>query len=774
MKACRVHVSGIVQGVGFRPWVWSRARSLGLAGWVRNDTAGVEMHLEGPPEAIDAMMTRFAQEAPPLARVEAATLRPCAALGVSDFRILESHAAQGDYLPVAPDVCVCDDCLAEMRNPADRRYRYPFINCTNCGPRFTIVADVPYDRANTTMAAFEMCPQCRREYEDPADRRFHAQPVACPACGPCLRLERAGRPVTDADEAMRAARDLLAAGAVLAVKGLGGFHLACDASNPGAVARLREGKRREARPFALMSESTVSVRRHAHLGATHQRLLESRERPVVLLPARADSTLAPGVAPGRDHLGFMLPYTPLHYLLTEPAPGHPDVLVMTSANLSDEPIAYQDEDARRRLAPLADAFLMHDRPIRMRTDDSVLAVFEHSPYLLRRSRGYAPLPLRLPLSGPSVLAAGAEMKNAFCLTRDDRAFLSHHIGEMGTLETLRSFEDGVRHFERIFRTRPQAVAHDLHPDYSATRAALDRAAADALPTIAVQHHHAHIASCMADNGLSPDARVIGVCFDGAGYGPDGAVWGGEFLLCGYAAFERLAHLRYMPLPGADAATRNPFRTALAALRQAGLAWADDLAPVRAAGDEELAVISRQLSAGINAPPTSSVGRLFDAFASLLGVCHRATCEAQAAAELEAVARSTGDDDSAYPFALDGNQVDPAPALRRAVEDLRRGTPPAPVARRFHVGLAQSVAECCRAARDATGIGAVALSGGVWQNLLLLGLTVAVLRDAGFTVLLHRQAPANDGGIALGQASVALARLRAEAPALAPQENAACA
>ncbi|MCK6475712.1 MAG: carbamoyltransferase HypF [Phycisphaerales bacterium] len=760
MIARRIHVSGVVQGVGFRPWVWQRAASLGLVGWVRNSSSGVEIHAEGDHAAIEAMLASVAHQPPPLAAIESVTTVPADPSGASAFVILDSLDHPGGSLPVAPDIAVCDDCLREMHDPADRRYRYPFINCTNCGPRFSIVLGIPYDRANTTMGPFRMCPECRAQYDDPSNRRFHAQPIACPGCGPQAALELNGRVVARREDAIARARSMLAEGLIVAIKGLGGFHLACDATDTDAVARLRSRKRREQRPFALMCRDAATVFRFVPEDPRREAILRSPERPIVLFPAIDPGAIAPGVAPGRAELGFMLAYTPLHHLLLEPAGGFPDVLVMTSANLSDEPIAYEDDDARRRLAPLADALLVHDRPIRMRTDDSVVTAFEGRRVFLRRSRGFAPLPVALPLDGPPTLAFGADMKNAFCLTRERHAFISHHIGEMGTVETERAFEDAARHFERLFRVHPHRIAHDLHPDYASTRAALARAGSDHLPAVAVQHHHAHAASCMADNAIPPDRRAIGVIFDGTGYGTDGKVWGGEFLLCSYASFERAMQLRYSPLPGGDAAARRPYRGALAALRAAGIPWDHDIAAVRAATLQELEILEGQLNAGINTPDSSSMGRLFDAFASLLGICHRADHEGQAPCLLESAARSSPTDDTAYEFAIDDADIDPSPALRAAVRDLRRGVDARTIALRFHRGVAAMVTACCRRLRDEHGIGTVALSGGVWQNTLLMELAVPMLRAHGFTTLIHYNVPANDGGIALGQACVAHAVIAA--------------
>jgi hydrogenase maturation protein HypF len=676
----------------------------------------------------------------------------CSPDGFREFKIVESAPEEGAYLPISPDMATCSDCLAEMHDPQDRRYRYPFINCTNCGPRFTIIKDIPYDRPRTTMAEFPMCPPCQSEYDDPADRRFHAQPVACPDCGPHLWLAVSGDRTAEREEALQLARQRIADGGVVAVKGLGGFHLACDATNSAAVATLRQRKHREGKPFALMAVDLSVIARHAEVSDAAGTLLASRERPIILLAARRPSAIAPEVAPGRDQLGFMLPYTPLHNLLLESAPGFPDVLVMTSANMSDEPIVYRNDEAVERLGAIADAFLLHDRAIHMRTDDSVAAEFKRRVYFFRRSRGYAPAPIELPLATKPTLAVGGEIKNTFCLTRDERAFLSHHVGDLDYAETYDAFESGLEHFERLFRVRPELVAYDLHPDYRSTRYALHRADAEGLPAVGVQHHHAHIASCMADNGLGADDRVIGVSFDGTGYGRDGAIWGGEFLIAGYRDYERPLHLAYCPLPGGDAAIRRPYRTALSWLRQAGIEWQDDLPPVRQSGDRELALLASQLRARLNTPPTSSVGRLFDAAASLAGVCHEILYEAQAACEFEAAADREVRE--AYPFEIGEHTVDPVPAIRALAEDVRGNVELPLISARFHQGLASMVAEACWRLRGTTGLNRVALSGGTWQNMLLLDRTVTELERLGLEVLVHHRVPANDAGLALGQAVVA--------------------
>ncbi|MFN2222642.1 MAG: carbamoyltransferase HypF [Candidatus Promineifilaceae bacterium] len=786
IRGVRIHITGVVQGVGFRPFVYGLAQRLELTGWVRNTSAGVDIEVDGTPEALQRFAEALDSESPPLARVDSIQVVDRPPDGFKVFEIIPSAPVSGAFQPISPDVSLCADCQRELMDPNDRRYRYPFINCTNCGPRFTIIKDIPYDRPLTTMAPFEMCAACAAEYHDPLDRRFHAQPVACPECGPHIWLEGGdqGSGIRDrgwpkGEEALGLARQLLSDGRILAVKGLGGFHLACDASNTEAVAELRRRKLRVDKPFALMMADQETVERHCLLDDDERLLLNSRERPIVILSRRADSTIAAQVAPGQNTLGVMLPYTPLHYLLLEPTPGFPEALVMTSGNLSEEPIATSNKEARRRLSGLADAFLLHNRGIHTRCDDSVVRAFvpadagqgDSGPraapgkdiqagmiYPLRRSRGYAPFPVRLPWEMPPLLAAGAELKNAFCLTNGTYAFLSHHIGDMENYETMQAFEDGVRHLEHLFRVRPEALAYDLHPNYLATRYALERARKESLTAVGVQHHHAHVAALMAEHGLRDDDAVIGVAFDGTGYGEDGAIWGGEFLLANYLEYARPYHLAYRPLPGGDKAIKQPWRLALTWLMFAGLDWAEMLPPVRYAlqngppGVDALQVLEHQLNSGVNTVLTSSMGRLFDAVAALIGVRQEVNYEAQAAIELEALVDLSVD--GAYPLAYEGDQIYPDPLLEAIVADLRSGRPKSVIATRFHRGLAWMVAETCGILRREHGISTVALSGGVWQNMTLLRLSVQLLQRQGFTVLIHRQVPANDGGLALGQALVA--------------------
>ncbi len=748
----RIRVRGIVQGVGFRPFVYALASRHHLTGWVRNTSAGVEIEVNGAPQDLHTFAEAIKNQPPPLARIDWFDDREVPPDHYQRFDIIESQPQPGDFIPVSPDVAICADCRRELFTPGDRRYRYPFINCTNCGPRFTIVKDVPYDRPTTTMAEFAMCSDCSREYHDPLDRRFHAQPVACPRCGPQIWFEAGGVRLAEKEDALTLARQWLCEGKILAVKGLGGYHLACDAANPQAVAQLRSRKKRSDKPFALMATDISVIERHCSLNDFEKHLLASPQAPILLLERKPDSRLSPQVAINQRTYGFMLPYTPLHLLLMEPAPGFPEVLVMTSANLAEEPIAYQDAEARERLSGLADGYLLHNREIHMRTDDSVLRAARNQVYLIRRARGFAPDPVRLQHPIKRVFAAGAELKNVFCLTRDDYAFLSHHIGDMENFETLQSYEMGVAHFERLFRIQPEILACDLHPDYLATRYARTRAENDQLPLYHVQHHHAHLAACLADNGWSTHEPAVGVCMDGTGLGTDGAIWGGEFLIGGYGGFHRFAHLKYVPLPGGDAAVQRCSRMALAHLWAAGLPWEPDLIPLAELSREETMVLRQQLEKGLNTPPTSSAGRLFDAVSALIGVRQTATYEGQAAIELENIADPG--ESGCYTFEYHPGEIDPTRLWWEILADLRNSIPAPVISARFHNGLARLVLEVCQKISAATSIKTVCLSGGVWQNMTLFNKTVPLLEKAGYTVLTHSQVPANDGGIALGQAVIA--------------------
>ncbi|OGO19928.1 MAG: carbamoyltransferase HypF, partial [Chloroflexi bacterium RBG_16_48_8] len=661
LEGVSIHITGVVQGVGFRPFIFGLATRLGLLGWVRNTSAGVDIQLDGTAEAIRAFTHALREEAPPLARIDDVNIDEVEPSGFTEFQIMHSQSLEGAFQPISPDVSLCLDCERELFDPQDRRYRYPFINCTNCGPRFTIIKDIPYDRPNTTMEPFQMCADCSLEYHNPLDRRFHAQPVACPNCGPRIWLEMDKKKVAEDEEALQEARQHLRMGKIVAIKGLGGFHLACDATNAEAVVELRRRKLRVDRAFAIMLPDLAAVEEHCVIGEMERELLLSHERPIVILKRKVASRIVHEVAPGQDTLGVMLPYSPLHSLLMEKQPGYPEALVMTSGNLSEEPIATENQEARDRLADLADAFLMHDRGIRTRCDDSVVRVFEKKLYPLRRSRGYAPYPVRLDKEGIPLLAAGAELKNTFCLTRGKYAFLSQHIGDLENYETLRSFEDGIRHLEKLFRVQPEAIGYDLHPNYMATRYALERSEREGLPSIGIQHHHAHIAACMAENGLDGRTPVIGVSFDGTGYGDDGASWGGEFLLCDYGGYERVFHLTYIPLPGGDAAVHQPWRLAWAWLDRLGLEASSLPSLDRAVSPEEGRIVLQQIDKGINAPPTSSMGRLFDAAAALCGVRHKVNYEAQAAIEFEALVDP--EEEGLYGFTVGEKEVDPTLLFR---------------------------------------------------------------------------------------------------------------
>lgn len=759
----RARVEGTVQGVGFRPYVYDLATRLSLAGVVGNDSDGAFLEVEGDPATVSDFFERLESEAPRLAVIEAVRTESLAPAGETGFAIVDSVVGAERRALVTADTGTCDDCLAEVLDPADRRYRYPFTNCTNCGPRFTIVRDVPYDRPNTTMAGFTLCEDCAREYHDPTDRRFHAQPVCCPVCGPALSMvDAAGAPLTrdpvdgtplPADP-IEATVALLEAGRVLAVKGLGGYHLAADAFDETAVASLRARKHREDKPFAVMARDLSVARTLCELGDADEALLTSPERPIVLAPRRADAGVADAVAPRNRDLGVMLPYTPLHHLV---ARSLPNPFVLTSGNVSDEPIAFRDEDARTRLAGIADAFVTHDRPIHTRTDDSVVRSLRGEELVLRRSRGYVPRPLRLARELPRpVLACGAELKHTFCVAKGAQAFVSHHIGDLENYETYRAFTDGVDHFTRLFEVAPEVAVHDLHPDYLSTKYATGLEGVD---LVGVQHHHGHIAACLADN--AEEGPVIGVAFDGLGYGDDGTIWGGEVLVADLCGYTRAAHLDTVGMPGGANAIKEPWRMAAAHLDAAydgeppgGLA----VAQRQGQRWDQILSVAR---AGANAPTTSSVGRLFDAISAICDVRDTVTYEGQAAIELEQLADRT--EPGSYAVGLDDS---PALTLRggdlvrAVVDDHRAGVDTGAISARFHRGLAAAVGDVCHAVRERTGLSTVALSGGVFQNLLLLGLTLDTLRDAGFTVLTHRRVPPNDGGISLGQVAVAGARDRA--------------
>ncbi len=807
----QVRVRGVVQGVGFRPFVHALATRLALSGQVGNDAEGVLTDVQGTADAVEAFCRAVVEEAPPLAVVAACTWQdlsadPDIAPGFTIVASDPTAAAAGRRTLVPPDVATCADCLRELTDPEDRRHRHPFITCTHCGPRFTIVTGLPYDRAMTTMAPFELCPACSAQYHDPADRRFHTQPVACHDCGPVLELVEIGRDPLHREAALGRARQLLAAGRVVAVKGIGGYHLACDATDPAAVRRLRARKRRGDKPFAVLVADLAVARRLTRVDDAEAELLTSPRRPIVLLrrtgptgtgstgaaPTTAGSDVADEVAPRSNRLGLMLPPSALHHLLLglpDDPPG-PAALVLTSGNLSGEPIVTDDAEALRRLGPVADAWLRHDRAIHVPCDDSVATVVDGEPLLIRRSRGYAPMPVPLPADVPPTLAVGGDLKTTVCLARGRQAWLSGHIGDMDDLATQQALDVAAAQLQALVEVDPTTVVADAHPAYRSVAWARRRAAAAGLPPVrTVQHHHAHVVAVLAEHGVPPDEPVLGIAFDGTGYGDDGTVWGGEVLLAEPAGYRRVAHLDHVPLAGGDATVRRPYRMALAHLRHAGLAWDADLPPVAACPPHERAVLAHQLATGLASTPTSSMGRLFDAVASLAGVCDVVGYEAQAAMELqflaEQAATRAGPAERGYALPLLGIApspprqagVDSAPSMgpapsgpwrwdvasliRAVVDDLRDGVDPDRIALRFHLGIAEAV---CEVADNAVTAGLltdpqrrVALSGGVFANTLLLSLTTRSLTDAGYQVLRHRLVPPNDGGLALGQVMVAAAQ-----------------
>jgi len=748
IAAWRLQVCGVVQGVGFRPFVYRLATDCGLKGWVCNTASDVTMVLEGPAAAL-ARFQEGLRNPPPRARVEQVMLTDEPFTGYPGFEIRDSLAGEGESRLVSPDLATCPDCRREISDPSDRRFGYAFTNCTNCGPRFTIIEDMPYDRARTTMRDFTMCPDCRREYEDVGDRRFHAQPNACPVCGPRLELVDKRGSLAEKGEALTRTAQLLREGKIVAVKGLGGFQLAADATSETAVRRLRLRKQRPAKPLAVMVADLEEAGRYAEVSPEEAALLVSPAAPIVLLRARPGTVIAAAVAPGLRYIGLMLPATPLHHLLLRET-GLP--LVMTSGNRAEEPITRDNAEARRRLGDIADYFLMHNRDIYSRYDDSVAMVAAGRPQVLRRARGCAPDSLRLSGPVPAVLACGAQEKNTFCLTRDDRAFLSQHIGDMASGETLAHFEVTEALYERLFRIKPALIACDMHPDYGATRWAETRAARDGLPLVRIQHHHAHLAGCLADNGAAGPA--IGVALDGAGYGADGHIWGGEFGIADYQKFDRRLHLEYLPLPGGDAAVARPYRTAIAYLyRLLGRrALRPDLPCLREVLAVETELIIRQVDRALNTPLTSSMGRLFDAVAAIIGVRGEIAYEGQAAIELEMAAddKETG----LYPFDIISGEVKLAALFEAVLADMISKTPPPLIAARFHNTIARLVRDACAGLSRESGMKQVALSGGVFQNRRLLAQVIPALEEAGLQPLWHRSAPCNDGGVSLGQAVIA--------------------
>lgn len=752
----RILIRGVVQGVGFRPTVYGYAIKHNLTGWIRNLSSGVEIHVNGSARDIDLFIKQVKINPPPLAKVDHFEVFDTPLDASTTFEILASIPTEGDFVPISPDLATCPDCLKELQDPKDRRYRYPFINCTNCGPRFTIIKDIPYDRPKTTMSAFEMCSQCKAEYENPTNRRYHAQPTACPTCGPHVSFISRGKVLAQRADAINMAREWLKGGKIIAIKGLGGYHLACDAENSESVKILRMRKKRSLKAFALMAFDLTRIQDHCVLNGEEKELLLSPTRPIVILSRKNTSTISKEVAPHQNTLGFMLPYTPLHYLLLEPEDGYPGVFVMTSGNLSEEPIAYKDMDASARLETIADGFLINNREIHIRVDDSVSRIIHSGMYPIRRSRGYAPSPIQTNQPLPAILAVGAELKNTIALSRENYIFLSHYVGDLENFETHQSFEEAIAHIQSLFRISPEAIACDLHPNYLSTRYAKERACKENIPLFEIQHHHAHLAACLADNNYYGKSPVIGLCFDGTGMGLDDTIWGGEVLVGDFANFNRRYHLKSMPLPGGDITIHKPARMALALLWQMGLEWAPQLSPVQAIKKTEIDLLKGQLKKMINTIPTSSMGRLFDAVSSLIGVCQEATYEGQAAIELEAAIDPT--EPNHYPFDLQNDEIDISRTIIEILRDLDKKETKPIIAARFHNTLIEMIVNLCIKLKDEIGTDTVALSGGVWQNRYLLENSIKRLKKNRFKVLWHHQVPTNDACIALGQIMIASKRM----------------
>jgi hydrogenase maturation protein HypF len=755
----RIDVNGVVQGVGFRPFVYRLAHRYKLSGWVCNTSGNVSIEVQGERINLDGFTAALENEAPPVSRIQRIRISTIPVNADTDFKILDSKAREGEYQPLSADIATCNQCLKEIFDPADRRYLYPFTNCTNCGPRFTIVKDIPYDRPLTTMNKFKMCQKCQAEYDDPLNRRFHAQPNACPDCGPKLQLaDNNGTPV-DCHDVLKKAAQLLIEGNIIAVKGLGGFQLACDATDFKTVQTLRERKKRPGKPFALMMYCLEQIQKYCIVSPPEAGLLCSVQAPIVLLKKSPDNAeIALNIAENNKYLGVMLPPTPLHHILLRYV-AKP--LVMTSGNLSEEPICKDNDEALARLKGIADYFILHDRDVYSRYDDSVYLVEKDEARAIRRARGYAPSPVMLPFDAVQILACGAEEKNTFCLTRDNHAFLSQHIGDMDNAETLEHFENTIALYKHLFRIKPEEIAYDLHPEYRATKYALKYAAENNLKTVGVQHHHAHIAACMAENNI--ETPVIGVSFDGTGYGTDGNLWGGEFLLCDFKGFERLAHLEYIPMPGGAAAIHKPYRMALSYIYNLlGTATSIEKLPIlKQIPETEINTIKKQLQLKLNCPLTSSAGRLFDAVSAICGICGEAAYEAQAAIELEMAAPDDMNEiisQGIYPFAIDNENgisvIRLENLIKCVIQDIIENTPVAVIAAVFHRTMAEMITETCKSISKKTEIKTVALSGGVFQNRLLLNLAIDRLEREGFTVISHKVVPCNDGGLALGQAVIA--------------------
>ncbi|MCS7228442.1 MAG: carbamoyltransferase HypF [Candidatus Kryptonium sp.] len=757
LKAKKIYIEGIVQGVGFRPFIYKLANEFNLKGYIYNDTSGVYIEVEGEEEAIDEFIKAIPVKAPPLSLIEKIISEPSDIKGYKEFFIEKSKSGEEKFVLISPDVSTCDDCLRELFEPTDRRYRYPFINCTNCGPRFTIIVDVPYDRAKTTMSVFNMCDDCEREYHDPANRRFHAQPNACHICGPKIKLLDRNLNEVSCDDAIKETAKILHSGFIVAIKGLGGYHLACDALNNKTVAELRKRKMRIEKPFAIMIPDVEWLDKICEYDETELKLLTSIQRPIVLIKKKENSPIAYEVAPRNSYLGVMLPYTPLHHLLLREVKIP---LVMTSGNLTEEPIAYKDDDAFERLKDIADFFLVHNREIHIRCDDSVATVIAGKPVMIRRSRGYVPYPVKIPFEAREhILAVGGHLKNTFCFLKGNYAFLSHHIGDLENWATLRSLIEGIEHFKKLFDLDPKVVAYDMHPEYLSTKYALDL---DIPVKIPVQHHHAHIVSCMAENNLSEP--VIGIAFDGTGFGTDGQIWGGEFLVAEISRFERVAHFEYVPLPGGEIAIKEPWRMAVSYLYH--LFGKDFLGieipfikNLTTEKGDKFNLLLQIIDKKINSPSTSAVGRLFDAVSALCGVRLSVNYEAQAAMELQMLADES--ENLSYKFEIINDskpwRVNLKSTFDQIVGDILDGVPIPKISGKFHNTIASIICEVSKEIRNEFGINKVVLSGGVFQNALLVQKTIPELLKLGFEVYTHSKVPPNDGGLSLGQAVIALSK-----------------
>lgn len=749
--ARRVEVNGIVQGVGFRPFIYQLASQYQIKGDVANTSSGVSIHAEGTRQNVESFCHDISAKKPPLALITDIALYDGAVSEHQDFTIIDSKGQAVMMTLISPDVSVCDDCRRELFDPKDHRFQYPFINCTNCGPRYTIIDDIPYDRPKTSMKHFNMCSRCQAEYDDPKNRRFHAQPNACQDCGPHVSLYDNTLKKITASNPVEKAAELLKQGYIIAIKGLGGFHLAVDAANHDAVVRLRNRKQREEKPLAIMSGDLEHIRKYSHVTLDEETLLTSPQRPIVLLAKKEPNAIADSVAPRNRYFGVMLPYTPLHYMLLS---YDFTALVMTSGNLSEEPIAIDNQDAFERLTDIADYFLIHNRDIYLRSDDSIVRTSAEAVRFVRRSRGYVPVPVFLNQKIPPILACGAELKNTICLTKDNQAFLSQHIGDLENVATYDFFQLTIRHMQKILDVRPEIIAYDLHPDYLSTRWALEQGGVE---KIAVQHHHAHIASAMAENQI--DSPAIGLAFDGTGYGTDGTVWGGEILIADIGQFARAAHLAYVPMPGSAAAIKEPWRMAVSYLYDAlgeGF-WDLDLPLLKAIEDSKIQIMVDMVNSRVNAPLTSSLGRLFDGIAAIIGIRNQVRFEGQAAMELEMLAG--GQADTLYDYewiSADGLKISTRPIIRGVAKDITQGIPPTVISCKFHQTLIRLFADLCDVIRKENGLNRVVLSGGVFQNSILLTGLINVLEKEKFQVLSHKQVPANDGGISLGQALVAAA------------------